>query len=231
MPEEAAAIKTQVEIPHALFEYTAKFEDPVLRTWKKCNEMIASVLVALKPWGFALDGVEAKWQSQKLHEHTVVFRRTNPPDLPNQARSFSVGLGAISVSAANIDWTEAGDFISAMSKAMSAVSESLEPKISSQHVVLSMHVQMKGRAVKDATVSLLSEDAMRLVDGELKGAAVVLTRDKSSVVVDTSLAYANALFVRISREHSGAVTLTAIAEALRKDEENLFEVLDLEGEL
>jgi hypothetical protein len=54
-------------------------------------------------------------------------------------------------------------------------------------------------------------------------------REKSSLVIDGSLAYANSLFVRIVREHRADAPLQELAAILRKDEEQLFEVLGLEG--
>lgn len=231
MSETSAPAKIQVEIPYGLLEYTAKFDEPIVEAWEGRGKIVAAVLTALKPWGFALDGVELKMHGEKLGEHGIIFRRTNPPSPPNPARSIAVTLGTIFISAANVDWTEADDLIAAMSAGMAAIRDSARPRIGSQHVALGMHIQLKSSSVKDVTTPLLSRPATGLLDGEIKTAGISLSRDKSSIVIDASAVYANALFVRLFRQHSGEASLPQIAEILRKDEEDLFEVLGLEGEL
>lgn len=231
MSDTGAPTKIAVEIPYGIVEYTARFEEPIIEAWEHRNTIIASVLFALKPWGFALDGVEVKSHGDKLSEHGVVFRRTVPPSPPNPARSVAVTLGTIFISAANLDWTEAEDFISAMSAAITAIRESARPRILSQLVGLGMHVQLKSGSVSSTTTPLLSSGATKLLDGQIKAAGMILTREKSSIVVDASAVYSNALFVRIFREHAGTIALPQIAEALRNDEKQLFELLHLEGEL
>jgi hypothetical protein len=71
--------------------------------------------------------------------------------------------------------------------------------------------------------------AFKLLDGEISFPGIILLHEKSGIVIDASLAYANGLFVRINREHPPEVTLEQLAEALHKDEEQLFNVLGLEG--
>ena len=73
--------------------------------------------------------------------------------------------------------------------------------------------------------------AYRLLDGEIKFPGIILQREKATIVVDGSLAYANALFVRINREHGADVSLEKIAEVLHADEERLFDTLGLQGDL
>jgi hypothetical protein len=230
MSETTVSAKIPIEIPYGLFEYTAKFKEPIIEAWEDRSKIVATVLTALKPWGFALDGVEVKSHGEKLGEHGIIFRRTNPPSPPSPARSIAVSLGTIFISAANVDWTEADDLAAAMSAGITAIREFARPQIESQHVALGMHIQLKASSVKDVTAPLLSGLATQLLDGEIKTAGVILTREQSSLVIDTSAAYANALFVRLFRQHSGQTSLQQIAEILRRDENSLLETLGLEGD-
>jgi hypothetical protein len=223
----AVPAKVPVEIPYSLVEYTAKFEKPIVNVWDQRAAIIANVLSALQPWGFTLEGVEIKTRSEKLSEHGVVFRRTIPQ---TPAMSLALTFGTIFISAANLDWTEADDFVSAMMTGISAIRESFDPTISSQQVALGMHIQLKAGSVKDVTTPLLSASAAKLMDGGIKTAGIILMREKSSILIDASAAYANALFVRIIREHSADALLPEMAERLRQDEEQLFDVLSFEGE-
>ena len=78
MHEAATPEKTQAEIPYSLVEYTAVFKKPILEAWPAIALMVSAVLEALEPYGFNLDGVEAKTHSEKLNEYAIVFRRTPP---------------------------------------------------------------------------------------------------------------------------------------------------------
>jgi hypothetical protein len=164
-------------------------------------------------------------EAEKINEHAIIFRRTPP------GAAFTVGLGRLFISAENLDWSESERFISGMNAAMSAVREASKYEIASQQLTLGMHVQFKVKAQTDVTAPLLTPLALKLLDGEVKSYGIILNRNKSSIVIDGSAAFANALFVRIIREHSAEIPLQEVAARLHKDEEVLFDVLGIEGVL
>ena len=106
-----------------------------------------------------------------------------------------------------------------------------EPMIGSQNLFLGIHIQIKDKPRQDVTAPLLNPVVFKLLDGEVKFPGIIMFREKSNIVIDASLAFANGLFVRINREHPPEASLELMVEVLRKDEEGLFEVLALEGAL
>jgi hypothetical protein len=224
MPPKTAPEKTQAEVPYSLLEYSAIFKKPIVEAFGTPAILIAAVLNALEPWGFALDGVEAKTHTEKLSEYAVIFRRSAPPGL-----SLTLGLGKVVVTAENLVWAEAEHFIAQMSAALNAILQTGRAEVQSQQVHMGMHIQLKTKPRKDVTARLLDPVAFTILDGEVKFPGIILFHDKSSIVIDASLAHANGLFVRIAREHPPEATLQQLAEALHKDEEQLFNVLGLEG--
>jgi len=224
MPPKTAPDKTQAEVPYSLLEYSAVFKKPIVEAFGTPAILIAAVLNALEPWGFALDGVEAKTHTEKLSEYAVIFRRSAPSGL-----SLTLGLGKVVVTAENLVWAEAEHFIAQMSAALNAILQTGRAEVQSQHVGIGMHIQLKTKPRKDVTARLLDPVAFTILDGEVKFPGIILFHDKSSIVIDASLAHANGLFVRIAREHPPEATLQQLAEALHKDEEQLFNVLGLEG--
>jgi hypothetical protein len=218
--------KTQAEITYSLLEYTSVFKRPILEAWSASTKLIAAVLEALQPSGYKLDGVEANIQTRKFDEFSVVFRRTTPAFPP---RSLTLGLGSAIVTAENLDWTEAEQFISGQSAALNAIREVGGAEIQSQRLVVGMHIQLKERPRKDVTAPLLSPVACGLLDGKADFSGVILLREKAILVIDASLALANGLFVRITREHPPEASLEKLAETLRSDEQRIFDVLGLEG--
>lgn len=226
MPDTTTSKKAQAEIPHGIVEYTAVFKKPIFAAWSNLAAFIEIVLGALSPHGFTLDGIEAKTQSAKLSENVIVFRRPTPPDV-----SFSVSLQKLIIVAVNLDWTEADQFITTATAGFDAVKRAVTPEIESQHLALGMHVQIKTKPRKEVTAPLMNPAVLGLLDGEVQSNGIILQRDKSSIIIDASLAYANGLFVRLTREHSVDTSFARMAEILRADEERLFDFLGIEGAL
>jgi len=225
-PREKMPDKTQAEISFSQLDYTASFKRPILEAWSSPAKLVAAVLDALEPSGYKLDGVETNVQTRKLDEYSFVFRRTTPA-FP--ARSLTLGLEKVAVAAQNLDWTEADHFISGQLAAVDAIRAVGGAEILSQQLITGMHIQLKDRPRKDVTAPLVSSVALRLLDGKADFSGAILLQEKTVVVIDASLAFANGLFVRIKREHPPEASFQQLAETLRKDEERIFDVLGLEG--
>jgi hypothetical protein len=225
MGESPSSAKTHVEIPYGLVEYTANFKKPVVAAFSNSAQLVDVVLEALSPFGFKIDGVEFKVQAEKISERLIVFRR-NPA-----GASFAVGVHRLLVSVENLDWSEAERFISAMEAGMAALKTLGNYEVESQQLTLAMHVQFKDKSPAEITTPLLTPLATKLMDGPVKTHGVILYREKATLIIDGSGAFANAIFVRIVREHRADSTLAEMAERLRKDEENLFDALNLTGVL
>lgn len=217
--------KTQADIPYSMLEYTAVFGKPILEAWAVPARLVAVVLNTLDPFGFRPDGVELKTRAEKLTENVVLFRRT-PPGV-----TFTVGVEKLVIAAENLAWGDAEHFIKGARAGLDAVLQRGEVDVRLQHLVLGIHIQLKTKPRQEVTAPLLSEKALKLLEGDLKMPGVILQREKCSIVIDGSLAFANGLFVRINREHAANVRFEEMAEILRRDEMQLFDVLGLEGEL
>jgi hypothetical protein len=217
--------KTQAEIPYSMLEYTAVLGKPILEAWAVPVRLVTVILHALEPFGFKPDGVELKTRAEKLTENAIVFRRT-PPGV-----TFTVGIEKLVIVAENLAWSDADQFMRGARAGLDAVLQEGKAEIRLQHLVLAIHIQLKTKPRQEVTAPLLSAETLKLLDGELKMPGVILQREKCSIVIDGSLAFANGLFVRINREHSPNAAFDQMAGVLRNDEMQLFDLLGLEGEL
>jgi hypothetical protein len=225
MPETVPAVKAHAEIPLGIVEFTVQFETPLYDVWKDATSLIQVVLAKMEPFGFKLDGVEIKIP-EKLNDRVIIFRRSYSPNFV-----FNVGVGRMWYYAENLDWSQADQALSCMGAGISAVQEVSKYKAVSQSLTLAMHIQVQEKPVSEVTASLLSSSALALLDGDIKVHGIILIRDKATILLDASAGVANAVFVRITREHSPTKTLQEIAETLHKDEEHLFNTLGIEGVL
>jgi hypothetical protein len=219
-------LKTKAEIPRSFVEFTVIFEKPTY-VWERREPVVDQVLAALKPFGFALEGIEIK-SPEKLNDHAIVFRRTTPATPP---MSFALFFGKVFIAAENLDWSQAESFLAMANAGLQAVQNVTNFTTQTQHMGLGIHVQIKDKSVRDVTAPLVSPTVTTLLDGDVTFSGIILNRVKASLSIDLSVAYANALWVRIFREHAGNVGLPQIAEALKADEIKLFEVLGLEENL
>jgi len=222
---ESTPTSTNVQIPYSQIEYTLFFDSPVLKAFVEPSSLIESVLTALKPHGFQFDGVESI-RGTKTGEWKTTFRRANSPLF-----IYGVAPNRLWVTADNLDWSGAEEAIGCIETALAAFKRTLNYVVTSQVFVLSMHVQMKDKTPAEISESLVTPNVLKILDGAFKCHGLVLTRDKATFVLDNSASFANALFMRIAREYAADTTLGQIANRLRADEENIFKVLGLEGDL
>lgn len=218
--------KSQAEITYSVLDYNAPFRTPLLGIQSSPGVLVSKVLKELEPSGYTFSGVEVNLPTLKLDELTIMFRRTAPPT-PN--RNLSLGFGKVHITAENLDWTEAEQFISTHSAALNAVHDIAGAELQSQQLVVAMHIQVKDRPRKDVTAPLLSPVAAGLFDSEPEFSGVVLLQGRALILIDASVGIANGIFLRISREHGPKATFDELAEALRNDEKRVFETLGLEG--
>ena len=224
MQSGSAQPKYKIQIPFGQIEYTCVFKEPIVKSFFPPSPMIANLIRALTPYGFSVDGVETRMRD-KLSECVVELRRTPP------MTSFKVAPGKLVVTADNLDWSMKDKFLEGMKAGLQTVLEQEHAQLDTQIMVLAMHVQPEEKPRKDLTAPLLTPAAYSLLEGDSEFQGIVLTRTGSSVVIDASATHANALFIRLVRQHKAAATLEQIAEQLYADEVQIFNVLGLEGEL
>jgi hypothetical protein len=216
--------KNKIQIPYAQIEYTGTFKVPIVKAFAPPTGIIENLLRALKPHGFSIDGVEAR-SREKATDCAVELRRALP------VTSFKVTPAKIVVTADNPDWSNREKLIETVKTGLHAVLGLEHSELESQLFVLAMHVQLQDKPRKEITAPLLSTTAYELLSGDSEFQGIVLTRIGVSVVIDASNVHANALFVRLVREHKPTTTIDQIADQLYADETHIFEVLGLDGEL
>ncbi len=221
--------RTPVEIPYSQLEYVVTFEKPLLDLAGKFHDLVAPFMDALEPWGFVFEESEFLLTSPKPRDHVVTFHRPNTAP-PPQMR-VAVRWSTLTVSVDQPDWTEAESVAKLCDTAVETVVRIANAKIKSQQVSLGMHVQSKTTQRSALTAALLTNQARELMDGEITGQGIILHRERSMIVIDNSAVFANGLFIRIQRTFDHSVDVAQISETLLRDEQKLWDVLGLEGEL
>jgi hypothetical protein len=220
--------KVKVTIPYGQLEYTAFFRQPIFEAFAEAP-LTTAIMAVLEPYGFSIEGLEYKDHAEKATEQYVLFRRTTPPGPPTH--TLTLALNRFVVAAENLDWSEANGFITGIRAVTDAIMRVAHAELKSHQVALGIHVQLSEREPREILMPLLSADGLRILQGDAKVPAMFLNFQGGSIYLDGSAGFANALFVRIFREHVDTVRLEELAEILYRDERRVFDVLGLEGEL
>ncbi len=223
------ADKTRVKIPFSQLEYTATFQSPMLQLVGRLHDAVVPFVQALEPWKFAFDETEFQLSSPKPRDHVITFQR--PTTLPPPQMRVALRWSTLTVSVDQPDWTEAASIAKLCTIAQQTATRVGGAQLKSQEVSLAMHVQSETTPRSEITEVLLTPSARELLDGNLLGQGLIVHRENGMILIDNSAVFANGLFIRIQRKFDASVTLDRAGEVLLQDEEKLWNILGLEGEL
>jgi hypothetical protein len=224
------ADKTPVEIPFSQIEYVVSFESPLLDLVGKIGEIIRPFIMKLAQWGFVFEESELNLNAPKPRDHVIIFNRPNTA--PPPVMRVAVRWSSLTVTVDQPDWSEADSLMKLCATSLETLQSVAQVKVKTQQIVLNMHIQSKTTPRSELTNVLLTPTARELLeDGEIVGQGLILHRAGGTMLIDNSVPYANGLYVRIMRTFDGSARIEQISETLLKDEQKLWEVLKLEGEL
>lgn len=217
--------KTQIGIPYSLADYTATFKRPLFEAWSDREKLAGGLVDAFRGLSPEMPQPDITLHSsEKFFDQSVSIRAgTN--------LTFRIHPNKCVVSAENPDWSESAKILERIHAGFDVLAEKASAQIAGQNLVLAMHVQLKDRPIKEVTAKLVNPDVARIWGADVASQGCVLYRVKGMIVIDSSSSYANALFVRISRDFDPEVAVDHIADTLLEDEKAIFGCLELEGEL
>jgi hypothetical protein len=195
------------------------FAETWVDRWVLPNPFISPVLSVLRPSGVELSDLSLNKDATNLGETylNVTIRRHNA--------AARVGLDAVTFIVANPDWEMAPELVPLFDQIAAAICEIVRAKPVSQKATLALHITAGPIDFKVKTA--------RLVNGDLPGDAlfcgVSLHRADGALIIDKSLKYPNAAFVRIERTHRGDAVFSDVATTLYDDEIAALGLLGIEG--
>jgi hypothetical protein len=97
-----------------------------------------------------------------------------------------------------------------------------------QRTAIALHAQMKNKQFIEVLRPFLPAAIVSLHDERVTTAATIIKWEKNKLILDGSGSVANGMFIRLEREFGAVVGFEEIAGELRKDEEAVFKLLDIE---
>ncbi len=219
MPE-----KIHADVPLSFFEYRAIHQEPIFDLQGFSSEVLRSVFGAFRSFNVSLENVSYKQNPLNFGEVGTTFV------LFGGKLAFTVGLGSTVMAVHNPNWSELGLITSVAKAGMAAVLSGGSVRLERQRATLGIHLKPASGSMKDLVSTLAQPTVTDFIGSDVRGYGISVYREDSVWVVDASVSYPDALFVRIDRILAPNVPFEEIASKLMNDELRLLELLRLEVE-
>jgi hypothetical protein len=211
-----------VTIPISFLQFTVDYQEAAIRLLGDRSGLVQGIFDALKPWNPNIDDIELR-ATGKSSEQGVNFK------LPFKQVSFFVGAAFCSFTRENVDWSGADETIAILDTAVTALMKLSGVSLGTKRTAIAVHLQPRKMHYMEILKKFIPPSLARVESQPATTMAVVVKWENRKVTIDGSGSIANAVFLRIERDFE-AGTYAEIAQQLRKDEEELFEVLGVEEE-
>ncbi len=207
-------------IPESFLEHRQAFASPWLDRWTTPNPFIRLLHDVLKEIGVDLTDFTFNPNPASLGDTflNIGIRRLNA--------AVKVGLDSVTFSAANPDWDAAPQLISVFDRVAEKIRELVDASPASQETTLVLHAISTAVNLGTVTASLVRPDLL----GDANFYGISLHRSTGTVIIDKSLRYEHAAFVRIQRRFLGEDSLAHVAAAIYDDEVFALRLLGLVDE-
>ncbi|MFV1980023.1 MAG: hypothetical protein ACC655_02625 [Rhodothermia bacterium] len=205
----------------AFLEYGSVYDEPALEKWD-AGKLSQALLRSLGQWGVSLEDISVSQSAANAAEvHTRI-------ELFSRKVVLEVGIGQLRFSADDPDWGNAETLVEVVEKTLSGVRSVLGVSIDRHWATLAFHFSVQGREPGELTKAFLNPVSELLDEPGVRSFGVSVYREDGHFVLDTSVMYPNALFMRILREFPGDVSFRKVGETIYEEEARYLRMLGLE---
>ena len=209
------------DIPLSFFEYRVLFREPMMYR-KLYSEVSSDVYRALREWNVGLENVTHKLAYANPSELSVSFA------LFGGRVGLTVGLGYASLLVRDPNWSETKLVESIAKAGVDAVVASGDVAVGQQRASIVMHLKPASGPIKDIVARLIRPADSLTSGGDVRAYGFSMYRGDATWVVDASVLYPEALFVRIEDALPADTPFEQVAARLYKEEQDLLGLLRLE---
>lgn len=205
------------DISESFFEYRADLSVAMFNAWTVPNPLVPSVLGALAKWNVGLGDVTWNHDTKSYKDLQLTFNVTQLD------AAIKVGVDSVLFVALNPDWGDAPNLVTTFDAAIKAICSTGNTEIKSHEISLAMHVKPGKTPFVDIMTRFVNREAIG--PAQMYGFSVY--RDSSSLVIDKSLRYEGAGFLRLQRRFEASSSFEDIAAMLYEDESKALDMLGL----
>jgi hypothetical protein len=212
---------SDITIPISVFELTLFYEKPEVKFLGDRSVAAQALFTALAPMNPGVDDMELI-TTGRLSEQGVALK------IPSQKISFFFGPTYCKFTKDGAEWSEADQILNLLTLMSDALASSAELKFAKRLSVLSLHLQLTTVSFKEILRTLMVPGILGLEVEQTDTMAIVARWPKRSLTLDGSAALANGLFLRNEREFDSGISFKDMQAAIRKDQQQLFTLLDVQ---
>jgi hypothetical protein len=191
-----------------LFACAADFRAPLFDWWQNPNQVVDALYETLKGWNVNLGNAFWEKDPKTIRDAQLGF------GVEKLATTIKVGFETATFSSINPDWETVDQLISLFDVVMNTIKNKGKADLARQEAALAMHVRPGAVSLKGAMAALVATDKLGV--GQMYGVSVY--GDDSDLLLDKSVRYPNAVFIRTTRRFPPNVGFADVAEAIYKDE-------------
>lgn len=207
------------DVQQTFIEYRANFKEPITSIWFNAphGSILNHMQKALSPWKVSLENISWNAAPKNLAEAQVTF------SVPTLAAAIQVGLGGVTMSAVNVDWSRAPQFVSLFQTGADTLKGIVGVDVEAAQTTLAFHLKPGPRPFKEILSNFVNAKALGAEDALMYGVSVY--RNDFVWVLDGSAVFPGSLFIKLVRVFPAGTRFEEIAGTIHKDEEALLRSL------
>jgi len=212
---------TIADIQLPFLEYRASYKEPITSIWfgKQQGDIINALLKAFAPWQVSLENITWNQTAKNLAEAQLTF------NLPSLFSSFNVGVGGLTITAINPDWSRAPIFVSVFQTGLDALKRSIGQDLQGQQLTLGFHIKPAAKNFRETVSRFVNAKALGSENAAFFGVSVY--HHDYSYVIDGSVSFPGGVFIKLIRNFTAEKRFEEMAAILYKDEETVLHRLGL----
>jgi hypothetical protein len=206
-------------IPESFLELRQVFPSAWVNLWTINNPFITLLIPALRDSGVELTDFSFNKEAANIGETylNISIRKLNS--------AIRIGLDSVTYIAGNPDWSMAPQLVELFDNVSANIQKFVGETPNSQLLTLAFHVMPGAIDLHEKTSQLVNREVL----GEAAFYGVLLYYERHSVVIDKSLRYEGAAFIKLQRNFEGFLTFAQIVPQIYEDEVNALNLLGITG--
>lgn len=206
-------------IPESFLEHRQTFASAWVDRWANGNPFISLLHPGLQAFGVELSDFSFNKEAANVGD---VYLNIAVRKLSSAIR---IGLDTVTYIAANPDWSMAPQLVELFDTTSALVQKFLGQIPKSQNLTLAFHVTVGDLDLHEKTSQLVN---CALI-GEANFYGISMYHEYGSTVIDKSLRYDRAAFIRMQRRFEGVVSFGEIAPILYDEEVKTLALIGISG--
>lgn len=206
-------------IPESFLEHRQAYPSVWVDRWTITNPFIGLLFPLLRKSGVELTDFSFNKDATNVGDTYlhIAIRKLNS--------AIRIGLDSVTYLAGNPDWSMAPQLVELFDSISASIQKFVAETPTSQQMILAFHITSGAINLHEKTSQLVNREAL----GEATFYGLSLYHERGSTVIDKSLRYEGAAFIRLTRTFEGNLTFAEIAPQIFEDEVKTLNLLGITG--